>query len=149
MSKPIRVGLLRLVDSAPVIVAEAGGVFRAQGHGEIFAPNALDRPIHLHRPHRSDRHPLGGPNFGAAGNEGDPGNGGPGGGLLIEAGLPASTPAVAVENASRPNETHVHATLATLADQLDAHNPDGPTMVLIDTVVALSRVQQEPARLAT
>src|SRR5450432_203215 len=31
MSKPIRVGLLRLVDSAPVIVAEADGLFRAQG----------------------------------------------------------------------------------------------------------------------
>ena len=31
MSKPIRVGLLRLVDSAPVIVADAKGLFRAQG----------------------------------------------------------------------------------------------------------------------
>lgn len=31
MSKPIRVGLLRLVDSAPVIVAEAHGLFRDQG----------------------------------------------------------------------------------------------------------------------
>jgi ABC-type nitrate/sulfonate/bicarbonate transport system substrate-binding protein len=31
MSKPIRVGLLRLVDSAPVIVAEADGLFQDQG----------------------------------------------------------------------------------------------------------------------
>lgn len=31
MSKPIRVGLLRLVDSAPIIAAEAAGLFRAQG----------------------------------------------------------------------------------------------------------------------
>lgn len=31
MSKPVRVGLLRLVDSAPVIVAQAAGLFRAQG----------------------------------------------------------------------------------------------------------------------
>jgi ABC-type nitrate/sulfonate/bicarbonate transport system substrate-binding protein len=31
MTKPIRVGLLRLVDSAPVIVAEAMGLFRDQG----------------------------------------------------------------------------------------------------------------------
>ena len=31
MSKPIRVGLLRLADSAPVIVAEADGLFREQG----------------------------------------------------------------------------------------------------------------------
>jgi ABC-type nitrate/sulfonate/bicarbonate transport system substrate-binding protein len=31
MSKPIRVGLLRLVDSAPIIVAEADGLFRDHG----------------------------------------------------------------------------------------------------------------------
>lgn len=31
MSKPIRVGLLRLVDSAPVILAQAKGLFRDQG----------------------------------------------------------------------------------------------------------------------
>ena len=31
MSKPIRVGLLRLVDSAPIIVAKAHGLFREQG----------------------------------------------------------------------------------------------------------------------
>ena len=31
MSKPIRIGLLRLVDSAPVIVAQAAGLFRARG----------------------------------------------------------------------------------------------------------------------
>jgi ABC-type nitrate/sulfonate/bicarbonate transport system substrate-binding protein len=31
MNKPIRVGLLRLVDSAPVILAQASGLFRDQG----------------------------------------------------------------------------------------------------------------------
>src|ERR1700733_3936262 len=31
MSTPIRLGLLRLVDSAPLILAEAGGLFRDQG----------------------------------------------------------------------------------------------------------------------
>lgn len=31
MSKPIRIGLLRLVDSAPVLVAQADGLFRDQG----------------------------------------------------------------------------------------------------------------------
>src|SRR6187402_2953148 len=31
MTKPVRVGLLRLVDSAPVILAEASGLFREQG----------------------------------------------------------------------------------------------------------------------
>jgi len=67
---------------------------------------------------------------------------------LIEAGLPGSTPAVAVENASRPNETHLYGTLATLPDLLEANRPDGPTMVLIGSVVALSRAIQEGARLA-
>ena len=58
---------------------------------------------------------------------------------LIEAGLPGSTPAVAVENVSRPNEAYLHGTLATLADLLEDNRPDGPTMVLIGAVVALSR----------
>ncbi|HYZ25231.1 MAG TPA: ABC transporter substrate-binding protein, partial [Rhodopila sp.] len=31
MTQPLRIGLLRLVDSAPVIVAEAAGLFRAHG----------------------------------------------------------------------------------------------------------------------
>jgi uroporphyrin-III C-methyltransferase len=67
---------------------------------------------------------------------------------LIEAGLPGSTPAVAVENASRPNETYLHGTLSTLADSLEVNRPDGPTLVLIGAVVALSRVIRENARLA-
>ncbi|HET6606379.1 MAG TPA: uroporphyrinogen-III C-methyltransferase, partial [Rhodopila sp.] len=44
---------------------------------------------------------------------------------LISAGLPASTPAVAVENASRPDQASYHATLATLADVLEAQCPSG------------------------
>jgi uroporphyrin-III C-methyltransferase / precorrin-2 dehydrogenase / sirohydrochlorin ferrochelatase len=61
---------------------------------------------------------------------------------LIEAGLPGSTPAVAVENASRPNEGFLLGTLATLPDLLETDRPDGPTMVLIGAVVALSRAIQ-------
>jgi len=68
---------------------------------------------------------------------------------LISAGLSPSTPAVAVENASRPNETHVHGTLTSLAALLAAQRPDRPTLVLIGTVVALSRVLHEDARLAS
>jgi uroporphyrin-III C-methyltransferase len=67
---------------------------------------------------------------------------------LIDAGLPGSTPAVAVENASRPNEAYLHGTLANLADLLDAHRPDGPMLVLIGAVVAMSRVIQDDTRLA-
>ena len=67
---------------------------------------------------------------------------------LIEAGMAGSTPAVAVENASRPNEKHVHGTLATLPDMLEDGQLTGPTLVVIGTVVALSRVMQEAALLA-
>jgi uroporphyrin-III C-methyltransferase len=67
---------------------------------------------------------------------------------LMKAGLPGSTPAVAIENASRPNEAHLHATLAELADVLEAANPQGPTLVLIGEVVAMSRIVAEAARLA-
>jgi uroporphyrin-III C-methyltransferase len=66
---------------------------------------------------------------------------------LIEAGLPGSTPAVAVENASRPNETHLRGTLASLANVLDANRFDGPTLVLIGAVVAMARVSQDDLRL--
>jgi uroporphyrin-III C-methyltransferase len=69
-------------------------------------------------------------------------------GSLIAAGLPGSTPAVAVENASRLNESHLHGTLETLPDLLDAHPTDGPVLVLIGAVVALSWVVQEAAGLA-
>jgi uroporphyrin-III C-methyltransferase / precorrin-2 dehydrogenase / sirohydrochlorin ferrochelatase len=57
---------------------------------------------------------------------------------LIEAGLPAATPAVAVENASRPDERHLHGTVGTLADLLETDHPDGPTLVLIGSVVAMA-----------
>ena len=67
---------------------------------------------------------------------------------LIDAGLPGSTPAVAVENASRPNESFVHGTLATLPDLLEAERHDGPTIVLIGAVVAMSKVIQLDIRLA-
>jgi siroheme synthase len=67
---------------------------------------------------------------------------------LMEAGLPASTPAVAVENASRPDESHLHATLATIADHLDARPAGGPVIVLIGSVVALSRAATMADRLA-
>jgi uroporphyrin-III C-methyltransferase len=67
---------------------------------------------------------------------------------LIEAGPPASTPTVAVENATRPNKAHMHGTLTTLPDLLDADRPDGPTLVLIGEVVSLSRAIGDAARLA-
>ncbi len=59
---------------------------------------------------------------------------------MMAAGMAGDTPAVAVESASRPEERHVTATLATLSDQLEADAVEGPTIVIIGTVVALGQV---------
>jgi siroheme synthase len=62
---------------------------------------------------------------------------------LIGAGLSPATPAVAVENASRPAERRLFATLAELPARLDAQGFDGPTLVLIGAVVSLGHRQAD------
>ncbi|MBV8573636.1 MAG: uroporphyrinogen-III C-methyltransferase [Acetobacteraceae bacterium] len=57
---------------------------------------------------------------------------------LLEAGLPASTPAVAVENASRPNQRHLLGTIGDLPVRLAAQGFTGPTLVLIGAVAAMA-----------
>ncbi len=69
-------------------------------------------------------------------------------GALIAAGLPGSTPAAAVENASLARQRHVRATLATLADALATAGFDGPTLVLIGRVLDLAADAAEADRLA-
>ena len=59
---------------------------------------------------------------------------------LIAAGLPGGTPAVAVENASRPGGRHLHAPQAELPATLAATQCSGPTLVLIGEVVRLAQV---------
>ncbi|MBO0709741.1 MAG: uroporphyrinogen-III C-methyltransferase [Acetobacteraceae bacterium] len=66
---------------------------------------------------------------------------------LEAAGLAPETPAVAVENASRPNQRHLFGTLADLPAALDAARFDGPTLVLIGQVVGLAdAANAEPGR---
>ncbi len=68
---------------------------------------------------------------------------------LIEAGMAASTPAVAVENASRADERQVVGTLGTLPALLAEAGVDGPTIVVIGEVVALgARVALEDVQRA-
>jgi uroporphyrin-III C-methyltransferase len=67
---------------------------------------------------------------------------------LIAAGLPAGTPAVAVENASRANERHLHGTLAELPAALAAQGFDGPVVVLIGEVVGLAQAMPVAERQA-
>ena len=68
---------------------------------------------------------------------------------LIDAGMAASTPAVAVENASRADERQVVGTLGTLPALLAAAGMEGPTIVVIGAVVALgARVALEDVQRA-
>lgn len=67
---------------------------------------------------------------------------------LIEAGLPPDTPAAAVENASRPDERRLFATLATLPTLLAEQGLTGPTLVLIGRVVAEASVAAASLRQA-
>ena len=54
----------------------------------------------------------------------------------IAQGLDPSTPAVAIANATRPDETVVTATVATLADEIEASELRGPVLVMIGHVLA-------------
>ena len=56
----------------------------------------------------------------------------------MQAGLSGATPAVAVENATRPNERHLFGTLAELPATLAVRGFAGPTLVLIGQVVGLA-----------
>jgi siroheme synthase len=55
---------------------------------------------------------------------------------LIAAGLPATTQAAAVENATRPHERVLFAPLSDLAAALEAQGFTGPTMVLIGQTIS-------------
>jgi uroporphyrin-III C-methyltransferase len=58
---------------------------------------------------------------------------------LMNAGLPGSTPAVAVENASRADERHLMGTLSSLPARLEQSGFEGPTLVLIGAVIRLAQ----------
>lgn len=59
---------------------------------------------------------------------------------LLDAGMAADTPAIAVENATLPNERRMPGTLAGIADAVADAGLDGPTLVLIGAVVAMADV---------
>jgi len=54
----------------------------------------------------------------------------------VEQGLDPATPAVAVANATRPDEVVVSGTIADIADRIDAAKLDGPALVMIGRVLA-------------
>ncbi len=54
----------------------------------------------------------------------------------IAQGLAPSTPAVAVANATRPDEKIVAGTIADIADRIEAGAPEGPVLVMIGRVLA-------------
>lgn len=61
----------------------------------------------------------------------------------IAAGLDAATPAVAVVNATRPDETVIRATIADLPQRLAAAAAAGPTVVMIGRVFARTAIAEE------
>lgn len=63
---------------------------------------------------------------------------------LAEAGLPPSTPAVAVENATLPGQRAIHGTLGCIAGRVAGIAPEGPTLLLVGEAIALGhRVGEE------
>jgi uroporphyrin-III C-methyltransferase / precorrin-2 dehydrogenase / sirohydrochlorin ferrochelatase len=54
----------------------------------------------------------------------------------ISEGLDPATPAMAVINATRPDETMVAGNIGNIADKIGTQSPDGPTLVMIGRVLA-------------
>ncbi len=67
---------------------------------------------------------------------------------LMAAGMPGTTPAVAVESVSRVNERRLYGTLASLPALLGQAGFAGPTLVLIGDVVGLAMEAAVAERLA-
>jgi uroporphyrin-III C-methyltransferase len=70
---------------------------------------------------------------------------------LLAGGLSPATPAVAIENATLPEERRIHAPLASIGAAVLAAGLAGPTLTLIGEVVALAAdlaLPAEPADLA-
>jgi uroporphyrin-III C-methyltransferase len=56
---------------------------------------------------------------------------------LIALGRDPETPALAVEDAGRPNARLIEGTLATLPDAVAGHAPEGPVVLLIGEATAV------------
>jgi uroporphyrin-III C-methyltransferase/precorrin-2 dehydrogenase/sirohydrochlorin ferrochelatase len=65
---------------------------------------------------------------------------------LLEAGIEPDRPATAIFNATRPGEHVVAATVATIADRVDAEEVVGPCLVLIGEVLRLPDARCEAAQ---
>lgn len=62
---------------------------------------------------------------------------------LLAAGMDPATPALAVENATLPGQRAIPASLGTLAERLAEAAPEGPTLLLIGAVIAMSAAMTE------
>jgi uroporphyrin-III C-methyltransferase/precorrin-2 dehydrogenase/sirohydrochlorin ferrochelatase len=65
-----------------------------------------------------------------------------------EHGLDPATPAVAVANATRPDETIVPGTVGDIADRIEADAPGGPVLVMIGKVMAEIAAASDLRRIA-
>jgi uroporphyrin-III C-methyltransferase/precorrin-2 dehydrogenase/sirohydrochlorin ferrochelatase len=64
----------------------------------------------------------------------------------ISEGLDPATPAMAMINATRPDETMVAGTIGDISDKIGAQSPDGPTLVMIGRVLAAATtaIEEDP-----
>jgi uroporphyrin-III C-methyltransferase len=67
---------------------------------------------------------------------------------LLEGGLPAATPAAAIQNGTLPSQKSVVTTLSTLADEMALAGIGSPAVIVIGDVVRFARSQHLPAALA-
>jgi uroporphyrin-III C-methyltransferase len=63
---------------------------------------------------------------------------------LLDAGMSPATPAIAVENATLPQERRIRRTLADIAQAIQEAAVEGPTLTVIGDVVALAEVAPAP-----
>ena len=68
---------------------------------------------------------------------------------LIEAGLPESTPAMAISNGTTEGQSLCRATLSALPARVLAENLASPTLIIIGRVVAVSDALRDAAEAET
>jgi len=67
---------------------------------------------------------------------------------LLEGGLPAATPAAAIQNGTLPSQKSVVTTLSALVEGMAYAGIASPAVIVIGDVVRFARTQQLPAALA-
>ncbi len=57
---------------------------------------------------------------------------------LIKAGMPADTPAIAIEKATMPRQRHCSGTVKDLPEKLVENDFEAPTLIVVGRVISLA-----------